>query len=129
MKEIFDLISTEFFKFGEWVSLLLEIISVLCIVIGLIASFLLAFKLMKETKTPLHNRIRMKFGGWLVLALEFQLASDIVKTTVNPTYENLIVVGAVAVIRTFLNYFLSRELKEEMESQRIFSEAKIKNEN
>ena len=129
MKEIFEFISKEFFKFGEGVSLLLEIISVLCIVIGLIASFILVFKLRKDTKTPFHNRVRMKFGGWLVLALEFQLASDIVKTTISPTYENLIVVGAVAVIRTFLNYFLSRELKEEMESQRIFSEAKIKNEN
>ena len=129
MKEIFEFISKEFFKFGEGVSLLLEIISVLCIVIGLIAAFLLVLKLRKETKTPLHNRVRMKFGGWLVLALEFQLASDIVKTTISPTYENLIVVGVVAVIRTFLNYFLGRELNEEMKSQRILSEAKIKNEN
>ena len=129
MKEIFDLISKEFFKFGVGVSLLLEIISVLCIVVGLIASFLLVFKLRNDTKTPFHNRIRMKFGGWLVVALEFQLASDIIKTTVNPTYENLIIVGVVAVIRTFLNYFLSRELKEEMESQRTFAEIKTKNEN
>jgi len=129
MKEIFDLISKDFLKFGEGVSLLLEIISVICILIGLIVSFLLIFKLTKDTRAPLHNSIRMKFGGWLVLSLEFQLASDIVKTTLSPTVENLITLGVVAVIRTFLNYFLSRELKDEMESQRIFSEAKIKPEN
>jgi uncharacterized membrane protein len=60
----------------------------------------------------MYNRLRFLFGGWLVLALEFQLAADIVKTTVAPTYENLIQLGAVAVIRTFLNYFLSKELHE-----------------
>jgi uncharacterized membrane protein len=129
MKETFELVVKYFFSFGEWVSLTLEVISVMCIVIGLIVSLMLVFKLMKDTKTPLHNRVRMKFGGWLALALEFQLASDIIKTTVNPTYENLIIVGAVAVIRTFLNYFLSRELKEEIESQRVFAGNKNENEN
>ncbi len=126
MKEILEFISTEFSKIGEGVSLLLEIISVICIVIGLVASFLLVFKIRKDTKTPLHNRVRMKFGGWLVLALEFQLASDIIKTTISPTYENLIVVGSVAVIRTFLNYFLSMELKEEMKTQQVYSQANLK---
>ena len=121
MKETFELILKVFFQFGEGVSLLLEIISVMCIVIGLILSLLLFFKLIGHTRTPLHNRVRVKFGGWLALALEFQLASDIVKTTVSPTYENLIIVGAVALVRTFLNYFLSRELKEEMELEKVLS--------
>jgi len=40
------------------------------------------------------------------------LASDILKTAIAPTYENLIQLGAIAVIRTFLNYFLNKELKE-----------------
>ena len=89
MKEIFEIISTGFVQFGEWISLLLDIISVICIIIGIIVTLIMMFKLIGETTTPLHNRIRMKFGGWLVLALEFQLASDIVKTTLSPIYENL----------------------------------------
>jgi uncharacterized membrane protein len=55
----------------------------------------------------------MIFGGWLVVALEFQLAADIVGTIVSPTTAHLIELGAIAVIRTFLNYFLGRELGEE----------------
>lgn len=129
MKEIFEIISTGFVRFGEWISLLLDIISVICIITGIIVTIITMFKLIGETTTPLHNRIRMKFGGWLVLALEFQLASDIVKTTLSPTYEHLIILGVVAVIRTFLNYFLNKELKEEMEFNKIFSETKIKKEN
>lgn len=62
---------------------------------------------------PLHTNFRMTFGGWLVLALEFQLAADIVSTILAPTNNHLIQLGAVALIRTFLNYFLNKELIEQ----------------
>lgn len=94
------------------VSLALEFAAVLCIAVGFVATLILLLKSRQKEFSPLKNRMRLKFGGWLALALEFQLASDIVKTTVAPTYENLIQLGAVAVIRTFLNYFLSKELNE-----------------
>jgi uncharacterized membrane protein len=49
----------------------------------------------------------------LALALEFQLGADIVATTTSPTETNLIQLGVIAVIRTFLNIFLSREIEAE----------------
>ena len=102
-------------KIGNAVSLLLDFTSILCIAIGFISVLRLLGNL-KETKiSPVHKQVRLKFGGWLAVALEYQLGSDIVKTTVSPTYTNLIQLGALAVIRTFLNYFLNKELKEEME--------------
>ena len=64
------------------------------------------------------------FGGWLVVALEFQLAADIVGTIVSPTSAHLIELGAIALIRTFLNYFLNKELKEEKESLAVVVEEK-----
>jgi uncharacterized membrane protein len=57
-------------------------------------------------------------GTWLALALEFQLAADIVSTVVSPTQQNLLQLGAVALIRTFLNVFLARELEAEMRMER-----------
>ena len=96
----------------EAVSLTLEFTAVLCIVVGFVQTFILLLKRRQVNYSPLFNRLRYKFGGWLALALEFQLASDILKTTVAPTYENLIQLGAIAIIRTFLNYFLNKELKE-----------------
>jgi uncharacterized membrane protein len=51
----------------------------------------------------------------LVVALEFQLAADIVGTIVSPTTAHLVELGAIAAIRTFLNYFLGKELSEEKE--------------
>jgi uncharacterized membrane protein len=94
------------------VALLLEFTAVLCIAAGFVTTFILLIKSKQAHYSPLYNRLRLKFGGWLALALEFQLASDIIKTTVAPTYEHLIQLGAIAVIRTFLNYFLSKELAE-----------------
>jgi len=94
------------------VSLLLEFSAVVCIIYGFIKTCILLLKGRKTHYSPLYNRLRLTFGGWLAMALEFQLASDIIKTTISPTYEHLIQLGAIAIIRTFLNYFLSKELKE-----------------
>ena len=99
-------------EFVRILALALEFTAALCIAVGFVKTFILLLKRRKADYSPLYNRLRLVFGGWLALALEFQLASDIVKTTVAPTYENLIQLGAVAVIRTFLNYFLSKELHE-----------------
>jgi uncharacterized membrane protein len=104
-----ELILEEFVKV---VALALEFTAVLCIAVGFVKAFILLLKRRQANYSPMYNRLRLTFGGWLVLALEFQLAADIVKTTVAPTYENLIQLGAVAIIRTFLNYFLSKELHE-----------------
>jgi uncharacterized membrane protein len=101
---------------GKAVSLMLEFTSVICIIAGFVSGLYLLFKKAPVKATPLHRRVKLQFGGWLALALEFQLASDIVKTTTTPTYENLIQLAALAVIRTFLNYYLNKELKEEAEA-------------
>jgi uncharacterized membrane protein len=48
-----------------------------------------------------------------VLALEFQLGADILSTTYHSTFESLGKLGIVALIRTFLNYFLNQELNKQ----------------
>jgi uncharacterized membrane protein len=59
-----------------------------------------------------------RFGVWLLLGLEFELASDIIRTVISPTWIDLGQLGAIAVIRTFLNYFLEKDLEESAESVR-----------
>jgi uncharacterized membrane protein len=118
-------ISTLLEHTGSFISLLLEFTSVICICIGFISVALILLKSRKSEFTPLHRKMKLKFGGWLALALEFQLASDIVKTTISPTWDNLILLGAIAVIRTFLTYFLNRELKEDMEMVNRAAEEKV----
>jgi len=58
---------------------------------------------------------RLELGRFLALGLEFQLASDLLRTAVSPTFEEIGKLAAVAAIRTALNFFLSREIKTERE--------------
>ncbi|MFF5228205.1 DUF1622 domain-containing protein [Dactylosporangium sp. NPDC000521] len=61
------------------------------------------------------TQVRLGLGRFLALGLEFQLAGDILRTAVAPTLREIGELAAVAAIRTGLNYFLGREIKEERE--------------
>jgi uncharacterized membrane protein len=60
-------------------------------------------------------QVRLDLGRFLVLGLEFQLAADILRTAVAPNFTSLAQLAAIAAIRTALNFFLGREIKEELE--------------
>jgi uncharacterized membrane protein len=57
--------------------------------------------------------VRLTLGRFLALGLEFQLASDVLRTAVAPSFQELAQLAAVAAIRTALNFFLSREIEQE----------------
>lgn len=57
--------------------------------------------------------VRLGLGRFLALGLEFQLAGDVLKTAIAPSFHEIGQLAAVAAIRTSLNYFLSREVREE----------------
>lgn len=59
------------------------------------------------------TRVRLGLGRYLALGLEFQLASDVLSTAVAPTFEEIGQLGAIAAIRTLLNYFLRKEVADE----------------
>jgi uncharacterized membrane protein len=73
---------------------------------GLLAAFPAA------TANARMRRVWLRFGRWLVAGLTFQLAADIIGTSVAPSWEEVGKLGAIAVIRTFLNFFLERDLAE-----------------
>jgi uncharacterized membrane protein len=94
--------------------LTLEGISVFCIFLGLLQTLKLSIPRSRVARSIQFIEIRLCFGSWLALALEFQLGADILNTTVAPSFEALGKLGIIALIRTFLNYFLSKELETEM---------------
>ena len=59
------------------------------------------------------SEIRLHLGRFLVLGLEFQLGADILGTAVAPTFQEVQLLAAIVVIRTVLNYFLSKELERD----------------
>jgi uncharacterized membrane protein len=99
-------------------SFCLEAISVGCVIFGLVKTFQLAIKLSRHRYPEFpFIQLRTHFGSWLALALEFQLGADILATTLGPSIEALGQLALIAVVRTFLNYFLNKELEKQFELQ------------
>ncbi len=58
------------------------------------------------------RRLRATFGTYLLLGLEFLIASDILKTVLEPGLDELAILGGIVVLRTVLSVFLNREIRE-----------------
>ena len=102
---------------AEFTKVCLELIAVLCVLVGIVKAIqvLLSFRRKQNRRSLLtFTQLRLTFGLWLALALELQLGADIVATTVSPTFESLGKLGLIALIRTFLNFFLNKELAEQL---------------
>lgn len=57
--------------------------------------------------------VRLTLGRFLALGLEFQLAADLLRTSVSPSFDQIGKLAAIVAIRTGLNFFLSKELDQE----------------
>ena len=64
----------------------------------------------RQTGHGARKVVWRRFGVWLLLGLEFELAADIIETVISPEWIDIAQLGAIAVIRTFLNYFLEKDL-------------------
>jgi uncharacterized membrane protein len=60
--------------------------------------------------------LRLRLGRWLALALEFLLAADILRTAIAPTWDDIGKLAAIAALRTALNFFLAREVRDEAQT-------------
>ena len=75
-----------------------------------------------------HERreVWLRYARWLVAGLTFQLAADITETSITTDWTAIGRIAAVAVIRTFLNHFLDRDLEEVRGWQRAKAEPPAK---
>jgi uncharacterized membrane protein len=89
-----------------------EFIAVVVIVVGAAQAIGAGFISFVRTKTPIDPLVVFRgFAGWLVLALEFLLVADILKSAISPTWNEIGQLAAIAAIRTFLNYSLAHDLR------------------
>jgi uncharacterized membrane protein len=64
-----------------------------------------------------RKRLRHVLGYYLLLGLEFLIAADIIDTLMKPSVQDLIVLGAIVLIRTVISYSLNAELKSEHQTK------------
>ncbi len=106
------------YHFAEWVKLGVECCGVLVIAWGVLMSLWLYASRIFTRREQDFAALRLVLARYLIVALEFQLAADIISTAIAPDWDQIGKLGAIATIRTVLNYFLEREISEEVEAVR-----------
>lgn len=92
---------------------IISVISLLIVTYGALIAFI-AFTINELKRftgkyTSINiRRLRATFGTYLLLGLEFLIASDILKTVLEPTLNELAILGGIVVLRTVLSVFLNK---------------------
>lgn len=91
-----------------------EVVAAAILVVGLILAFVLAARTYLRTRNgrATYTILRQFFGGVLLLGLEVLVAGDLIRTVaVAPTLDNVLVLGIIVLIRTFLSFSLEIEIE------------------
>lgn len=99
----------------SWLRLFIEIAGAVVVAIGVSLAVYQFARVHFSPDDEVYTKIRLLLARYLALALEFQLGADILSTAIAPSWNQIGKLAAIAVIRTALNYFLSREMKQERE--------------
>lgn len=97
----------------DYLRLFVEAIGAAVVGYGVVATAARFLLTLLGVRDDSNTEIRLFLGRYLALGLEFQIGADILSTAVAPTFDAVLLLGAIVVIRTVLNYFLSKELDRE----------------
>jgi uncharacterized membrane protein len=95
---------------ADLVQVVFEAASVLVVAAGG-GAFIMALLARKASNASANARHVL--ARYLIVALELQLAADIIATATAPSLQEIGKLAAIALIRTFLNYFLVAEIRAE----------------
>jgi uncharacterized membrane protein len=97
----------------EHVAFGIELVAIIIVTIGTLEAVAAAVRMLVTGRSDTARRGAMlKYARWLAAGLTFQLAGDIVHTSIAPTWDDIGRLAAIAVIRTFLTFFLERDIKD-----------------
>ena len=103
---------------SEYAILLIDAIALVVIVGGTLqAAVAMVRGLFTPLDAPGRRALWLTYARWLIAGLTFQLAADIIETAITTDWQAIGRVAAIAVIRTFLNYFLERDLADVRQQQ------------
>jgi uncharacterized membrane protein len=99
-----------------------EVVGVAILVIGAIWAAWLAISTWRRTGLgdQAYLTLRRGFGSALLLGLEVLVAADLIRTVaVAPTLSNVLVLGIIVLIRTFLSFSLQIEIEGRLPWRRL----------
>jgi len=97
----------------EHAVLIIDALAAIVVLVGTVEAFVAAFTRFFSSRGGHEARaIWLRYSRWLVAGLTFQLAADILETSITTSWDAVARIAAIAVIRTFLNYFLETDMTE-----------------
>ncbi len=108
------------------ISFVISVISLCIIAYGSIIGVILFLKneigrINNKYNLEYISIIRLRIGYYLLLGLEFLIASDIIRTILEPSFQDLAILGGIVVVRTVLTIFLNKEVEEGKKAEKEFS--------
>jgi uncharacterized membrane protein len=98
---------------AEWLRVFLALCGAAMILAGAAACLIQMAATWRSRTHASSAPARLELARYVALALEFQLAADVVETSVTPDWTRIGHLAAVGAIRTALNYFLSRDMADD----------------
>lgn len=97
---------------SEYAVLAIDAMALIVVAYAAAEAFAKAIYLAVIVRPPLEQlrAVWLRFSRWLVAGLTFQLAADIIETSISTSWESLGRIAVIALVRTFLNYFLERDV-------------------
>jgi uncharacterized membrane protein len=95
------------------VAQIFEALAAVVLLVGLIWSAAISLRIYVKSRSgsQAYNLMRQSFGGAILLGLEILVAGDLIRTVaVAPTIDNVVVLGIIVLIRTFLSFSLEIEI-------------------
>jgi uncharacterized membrane protein len=89
-----------------------EAIAAVVIAVAVVDAIIVLTNLLGPRAKPTPEAMRLRLGRWLSLALEFELAADVLRTAITPSWSDLGKLAAIVVIRTTINVFLQQEIEK-----------------
>jgi uncharacterized membrane protein len=103
----------------EQAIVIIDWLALIIILIGTVEAFVNGLRLMLLSSSGHEKRdVWLRYARWLVAGLTFQLAADIIETSITTAWDAVGRIAVIAVIRTFLNFFLERDLNDVRAKQR-----------
>jgi uncharacterized membrane protein len=103
--------------FWDTAATIVEGAAALLITIGACQAFVAS---LSHFRSPTADKMKiwMHFATWLLLGLEFELAADVIRTAIAPTWSAIGQLAAIAAIRTFLSHFLDKDIEAMTDKRR-----------
>ena len=95
----------------DWVVAVVEAAGALVVVVGAVVALVRFVTTVRRPERFVP--IRLDLGRFLVVGIEFQLAGDLLRTAVAPSFEEIGQLAGIVAVRTALRFFLRKEIHDE----------------